>query len=272
MSKPKYSTANSDEALNAYKAQLAKYETALAKYEAEAQARTLAAEEEQRRRLAAAEEEQQRRLAAANAEASKYVGDKGYERSVNLAKQGAVAASQGAKNTVESTARTSGMSRAQAAAMGANTMTDAYGNAFNQQQANAYNSGTDAANLAMSGVDKSIAISQWGAGNQNQVSQWGANSQNQIAANALQGQQNQVQNYAAQYDMGSNLDTTKNQIAKAKADRSLGWVSTGLNAVGGVLQGLGGSDARMKDAQKIDYKKTRYTGRTKETKKTVAKK
>lgn len=228
MSKPKYSTANSDEALNAYKQQLEKYETALAKYEAEAQARTLAAE----------------------AEAKQYVGDEGYDRSVDLAKQGAIAAAQGTKNQVESTARTGGMSRAQAAALGANTMTDAYGNAFSQQQANAYNSGTDAANLAMTAADK----------------------QNQIAANALQGRQNQAQNYAAQYDMGSNLDTTKNQISKAKADRSLGWVSTGLNAVGGVLQGLGGSDARMKDAAKIDYKKTRYTGRTKETKKTAAKK
>ena len=72
----------------------------------------------------------------------KYVGDQGYLNSLNLAQKGATQAAGGAAATATGAARTTGMSKSAAAAMGAGNTVNAYNAGLANQQAqvgNMYN-------------------------------------------------------------------------------------------------------------------------------------
>lgn len=70
-------------------------------------------------------------------------GEEGYKKSLDLAKTGARAAAQGAVANAQQAARQAGMTRAQAATVGASQASNAYGNALAEQQGRAYGAGTD---------------------------------------------------------------------------------------------------------------------------------
>lgn len=74
----------------------------------------------------------------------KYVGDKGYNRALELGKKGASSASNASISQGTTSARASGMNKAQASAMGNQSAINTYGNQLNAQQQNAYSSGQDA--------------------------------------------------------------------------------------------------------------------------------
>ena len=74
----------------------------------------------------------------------KYVGDKGYNRALELGKKGATSASNSSISQGITSARASGMNKAQASAMGNQSAINTYGNQLNAQQQNAYSSGQDA--------------------------------------------------------------------------------------------------------------------------------
>lgn len=73
-----------------------------------------------------------------------YVGDKGYERALELGKKGATSASNSAISQGIASARASGMNKAQASAMGNQSAINTYNNQLANQQSNAYGSGQDA--------------------------------------------------------------------------------------------------------------------------------
>lgn len=74
----------------------------------------------------------------------KYVGDEGYNRALELGKKGASSASNASISQGTTSARASGMNKAQASAMGNQSAINTYGNQLNAQQQNAYSSGQDA--------------------------------------------------------------------------------------------------------------------------------
>lgn len=76
--------------------------------------------------------------------ADQYTGNAGYQNSLNQASQGAGIIAQNQAAQTQTSARNAGMNKAQAAAMGANTINSTYGNNFANQQQNAMNSGLNA--------------------------------------------------------------------------------------------------------------------------------
>lgn len=72
---------------------------------------------------------------------NKYTGNAGYQNALKQAKQGAALTSGLAGQQAQMTARNAGMSKAQAAMMGANSAASAYGNNFTNQQNLATNAG-----------------------------------------------------------------------------------------------------------------------------------
>ena len=78
--------------------------------------------------------------------ASKYVGDEGYNRALELGKKGAVSATNASIANAINSARASGMNKAQSATMGNQSAINTYNSQLNNQQNNAYSSGTDATN------------------------------------------------------------------------------------------------------------------------------
>src|SRR5574344_108785 len=75
---------------------------------------------------------------------SKYTGNAGYQNSLEQAGKGAAVESESAGAQAQSQARQAGMSKAQAAAMGANTASEQYGKSFTDQQAKAADQGNTA--------------------------------------------------------------------------------------------------------------------------------
>lgn len=75
---------------------------------------------------------------------NQYTGNAGYQNSLNQAGKGAAVESQAAGAQTQGQARQAGMSKSQAAAMGANTASEQYGKSFTGQQTNAANMGTNA--------------------------------------------------------------------------------------------------------------------------------
>ena len=74
----------------------------------------------------------------------KYVGDKGYNRALELGKKGATNATNASIANSINSARASGMNKAQSATMGNQSAINTYNNQLNAQQSNAYASGQDA--------------------------------------------------------------------------------------------------------------------------------
>jgi len=74
----------------------------------------------------------------------KYTGNAGYENSLTEAAKGAATSSQAAGAQAQSQARQAGMTKAQAAAMGANNASEQYGKSFTDQQTAAQKSGESA--------------------------------------------------------------------------------------------------------------------------------
>lgn len=75
---------------------------------------------------------------------NQYTGNEGYENSLEQAGVGAGRIANAAVGQATSGARSAGMSKAQAAAMGNQNANQAYANAFQNQQANAMNMGQNA--------------------------------------------------------------------------------------------------------------------------------
>lgn len=75
---------------------------------------------------------------------SKYAGNTGYQNALEQAKQGAAMSAGLAGQQAQQAARNAGMSKAQAAMLGANQAASAYGNNFGNQQAMASNMGNQA--------------------------------------------------------------------------------------------------------------------------------
>ena len=73
-----------------------------------------------------------------------YVGDKGYNRALELGKKGAISATNASIANSINSARASGMNKAQSATMGNQSAINTYNNQLNAQQSNAYASGQDA--------------------------------------------------------------------------------------------------------------------------------
>lgn len=83
---------------------------------------------------------------------NQYTGNAGYQNSLNQAGKGAAIESQAAGAQVQSQARQSGMTKAQAAAMGANSASEQYGKSFSDQQSKAADQGTNAVTNQQSAV------------------------------------------------------------------------------------------------------------------------
>lgn len=75
---------------------------------------------------------------------NKYTGNAGYQNALEQAKQGAAMTAGLAGQQAQQAARNAGMSKAQAAMMGANQAASAYGNNFGNQQGMAANMGQNA--------------------------------------------------------------------------------------------------------------------------------
>lgn len=75
---------------------------------------------------------------------NQYTGNAGYQNSLKQAALGAGNLASGMGAAIQNNARNAGMNKAQAAAMGANTMNSAYANQFNNQQTQASNAGQNA--------------------------------------------------------------------------------------------------------------------------------
>jgi hypothetical protein len=75
---------------------------------------------------------------------NKYTGNRGYQNALEQAKQGAAMTAGLAGQQAQQAARNAGMSKAQAAMMGANSAASAYGNNFAGQQNMAMNAGQSA--------------------------------------------------------------------------------------------------------------------------------
>lgn len=75
---------------------------------------------------------------------NKYTGNQGYQNALEQAKQGAAMTAGLAGQQAQQAARNAGMSKAQAAMMGANSAASAYGNNFGNQQGMAANMGQNA--------------------------------------------------------------------------------------------------------------------------------
>ncbi len=88
---------------------------------------------------------------------NKYTGNTGYQNALEQAKQGAAMTAGLAGQQSQQAARNAGMSKAQAAMMGANTAASAYGNNFNNQQNMAMNAG----NSAVSGLQGVTGATQF---------------------------------------------------------------------------------------------------------------
>lgn len=73
-----------------------------------------------------------------------YVGNKGYNRALELGKKGATSATNASIANSINSARASGMNKAQSATMGNQSAINTYNNQLNTQQSNAYASGQDA--------------------------------------------------------------------------------------------------------------------------------
>ena len=88
---------------------------------------------------------------------NKYAGNTGYQNALQQAKQGAAMSAGLAGQQAQQAARNAGMSKAQAAMLGANQAASAYGNNFGNQQAMASNMG----NQAISGAQGITGATQF---------------------------------------------------------------------------------------------------------------
>lgn len=79
-------------------------------------------------------------------QAKQYTGNAGYQNSLKQAALGAGNLTSGMGAAIQNNARNAGMNKAQAAAMGANSMNSAYANQFNNQQNQAATQGQNAIN------------------------------------------------------------------------------------------------------------------------------
>ena len=83
---------------------------------------------------------------------NKYTGNAGYQNSLTQAGKGAAVESESAGAQAQSQARQAGMSKAQAAAMGANNASEQYGKSFTDQQAKAADQGNTAVDAQSTNV------------------------------------------------------------------------------------------------------------------------
>ena len=90
--------------------------------------------------------------------AKENTGEAGYKKSLEMAKEGALTQARQAGNEVLSNARTSGMSKAQAAAMGANSVSNAYGNSFTTQQNIAQGQNDNQLNAAQNVANNQLGV------------------------------------------------------------------------------------------------------------------
>lgn len=98
--------------------------------------------------------------------ANQYTGNQGYENALQQAYKGAQTTANQAGATARTAARNSGMSKAQAAAMGANQAANAYGSNFTNQQNMANAAGMNAlqANQNIGNMQNTLYGNQFGRG------------------------------------------------------------------------------------------------------------
>lgn len=139
---------------------------------------------------------------------SQYTGNAGYQNSLQQGLQGANVLSGQAGNQALQAARNTGMTKAQAAAMGTGAASNAFGNNFTNQQSMAANQGMNAINANM----------------------------------GLANQQAQLSN---QYNQNATMAQNE---AQRKTGNAANELQTGINAAGALGKFLTGlSDERMKD-------------------------
>lgn len=120
MSKPKYTTKSTDDAIAKYQQQLQKYDNRMNEY---------------------------------NQLKNKYAGDAGYNRATKLAQDNAISEAQNQQALAMAAAQQQGMTRAQAAGMAANAVNSGYNSALNNWYDRAYQTGTDYMNSDLNGLN-----------------------------------------------------------------------------------------------------------------------
>lgn len=156
---------------------------------------------------------------------SQYTGNKGYQNALTQGMQGANMLSGKAGNEALQAARNSGMTKAQAAALGTGAASNAFGNNLMSQQNTALQSGMNAigANQGLSGQYGSLAS----------------------------GQGNQAGMYGNQSGLYGNLANIAQSEAQRKYGNAANNIQTGINtggAIGNFITNLSAlSDERMKN-------------------------
>ena len=115
-----------------------------------------------------------------NKASNKYTGNAGYQNSINQGKIGAQEAAKGAQAQSSTAARNSGMTKAQAAAMGSQQNANSYLNSFSDQQNKAYQAGMDNVSVQKGKLDNSTASMNSFAGQYGGQKQAQVKSQNEL--------------------------------------------------------------------------------------------